>query len=193
MAALLRATWAVEPHLGSLPIGSAIDLGRFADPAPAADAMGCFITLLATAHPRPASDGLWALARECGRLLRAKLHHQRVRGLAPRRFRVPLLQALLSERLRRAESERGFVDGLSVSNLGRAALTPTVGPFTVERLHFSTTHASGLYGAFVTLLTLGDRLQALLSCPTPLIRRDKADALAHRCAQELMVAVGEAE
>lgn len=189
MAAALRALRAAGAGAEGVAVSSAVDLRRFCVPAPAPDAMGCFITLVNTVHGPPDGQEFWELARASGDHLRATLEARRRRGLVPRRFRVPLLEALLAERLRQAETERCFPEGLTLSNLGLVALPPSTGPFLVHRLHFTTAHPSGLYGAFFTLLALGDRLFGLLSCPTPLISVARTRRMADECAQQLVTAV----
>lgn len=202
MAATLRAAAAAFdlPRGPTLSLDSAVDLRRLASPPIEANRMGCFITMLSTEHavvprdggPRPdgPDDAFWASARACSALLRRRLSRRLERGIAPRRFDAPVLEALIGARLTRAEEVGSFAGGPALSNLGRVTL-PDTAPFRCGALRFTTAQRSGLYPLFLSFLSLsGGGLSGCLSWPEPLLATASVEEVAARLAEQLVGAAG---
>jgi len=171
---------------GILPLASAVDLRRLAEPPPGAEHCGCYVTMLGTRHALADSRPFWELARECRQSLRQRLARQQAQGFAPRRFRPAALLAMIVDNLRRGEEQRVFPDGPALSNLGLLELTAGLGPFHLESLHFSTAQLAGLHLLFLTLVALGDgRLCGWLGYAEPLLARETARAIAEWFIEEL--------
>jgi hypothetical protein len=125
-------------------------------------------------------DNIWDCARNC-----AAFQLQNLDRILLSRLEKPVLEMMMTERISKGLDNGFFAGGSAISNLGIVPISSSIGPLTIDEVHFTTTQLAGLYSVFVTALTHAGRLYLSMSFAEPLISPAHAATLVTNFTEQL--------